>query len=288
MARRPSRSVPLPGDPLTVRTADGVTLRGVALLPSGGAAAGPSFVVAHGMTHATGKPGTAAVITRLGRHGAVFATDLRGHGRSDGRSSVGDKETLDIDAVVATARERRPDRPVVVVGFSMGGGAAIRQAAAGDPLPDATVAVSAPSRWYVRDTAAMRRVNWLLEHPLGSLVGRAVGIRIEGTWQQVPPHPLQAAGRVRVPLLLIHGTADRYFAASHAVDLHRAAGGRSELWIEPGMGHAENGSSPDLVDRIARWAVAAVAAVSSEGVPDDAGSTGAAGAGGAVEHARRG
>ena len=32
---------------------------------------------------------------------------------------------------------------------------------------DAVVAVSAPARWYSRETAAMRRVHWALEQPHG-------------------------------------------------------------------------------------------------------------------------
>ena len=51
----------------------------------------------------------------------------------------------------------------MTVGFSMGGGAALRQAALGRHRPDAVVSVSAVSRWYVRDTRPMRRVHWLLE-----------------------------------------------------------------------------------------------------------------------------
>ena len=89
---------------VTVRTTDGVILRGVHLSGGADAPAGPTFVVAHGMTNATGRVSTRAVLDRLSTHGPVVAFDFRGHGRSGGRSSVGRDEILDVDAAVSFAR----------------------------------------------------------------------------------------------------------------------------------------------------------------------------------------
>jgi uncharacterized protein len=55
------------------------------------------------------------------------------------------------------------------------------------------------------------------------------------------------------PLLIVHGEEDHYFGPAHAVALHRAAGGAAELWLEPGVRHAESAMTPALVDRIAIW-----------------------------------
>src|SRR5699024_5018563 len=112
---------------------------------------GPAFVIGHGFTHDTAAPATRRVIAGFGRYGPVVALDFRGHGRSAGRSSVGRDETLDLDAAVRLARPLTTG-PVAVVGFSMGGAVALRQAAIGADPPDAVVAVSAPSRWYLRRT----------------------------------------------------------------------------------------------------------------------------------------
>jgi hypothetical protein len=38
--------------------------------------------------------------------------------------------------------------------------------------------------------------------------------------------------------------------------LASAAGDHGELWLEPGMGHAEHAAAGTLLDRIARWTVA--------------------------------
>lgn len=242
-------------EPVHTTTSDGVQLTGIRL-------AGPTgrtFVIGHGMSHSTAERSTRQVIDRLAGHGTVIALDFRGHGGSGGRSSVGGDEIHDLDAAVALARSLS-DAPVVAVGFSMGGSVVLRQAALGVHRPDAVIAVSAPSRWYIRESSPMRRVHWLLEHPLGPLVGRWAGIRLGKPWDEVPPSPLETIGGIEAPLLLVHGTADPYLAPSHAIDLQRACAGRAELWLEPGMGHAESGTSAELIDRIAGWAIDVIGA----------------------------
>lgn len=102
----------------------------------------------------------------------------------------------------------------------------------------------------------MRRLHWMLESPLGPRVGRALGVRLGEPWQDLPISPVEAVARVTGPVLLIHGTADRYFSAEHAVTLQRASAG-AELWIEPGMGHGETATTSELVHRIAQWSATA-------------------------------
>ena len=51
----------------------------------------------------------------------------------------------------------------------------------------------------------------------------------------------------------MHGDQDLYFPPEHARQLYMAAREPKELWLLPGMGHAEAASSQELVDRIARW-----------------------------------
>ena len=195
------------------------------------------------------------------------AVDFRGHGRSAGRSSVGRDETLDLDAAVAWARARGYG-PVAVVGFSMGGAVSLRHAALGASRPDAVVSVSAPARWYVRESSAMRRVHWLLESPLGPPVGRLFGIRLGEPWDELPTSPIETIGQVAVPILLVHGTADRYFGPAHAIALGRAARTAAEVWVVPGMGHGETGTTAETTHRIARWAEAATAGEGS-GTPGE-------------------
>ncbi|MGM1062572.1 alpha/beta hydrolase family protein [Saccharothrix sp. Mg75] len=212
-----------------------------------------AFVVGHGFTNHVRKPFVSRVLRRLAGHGGVVALDFRGHGRSGGASTVGGDEVHDLAAGVSLARELGYRR-VVTVGFSMGASIALRHAGLHEDRPDAVAAVSAPSRWWVRETPAMRRVHWLLEQPHGRLAARALGVRLGAPWTTPPESPLEVVHRIApTPLLIVHGEQDHYFGPAHAVALHRAAGGDAELWLEPGVRHAESAMTPALVDRIATW-----------------------------------
>lgn len=237
--------------PLTLTTYDGVRID-AGHLPG---AANLCLVLAHGFTCNWRQPMLRRIGEGLNRHGGVLAFDFRGHGRSGGRSTVGDLEVLDLDAAVDAARALGYER-LAVVGFSMGGAVAIRHAALHGGI-DAVVSVSSPGRWYYRGTIPMRRVHWAIERRVGRLAVRLTrGTRISPRgWDPVPEAPHQVVGRISpVPLLLVHGDADTFFPIDHAEQLYGAARDPRELWIEPGFGHAEVATTPDLIDRIATWA----------------------------------
>ncbi len=241
---------------LRLRTADGVPI--VASYLSDEAAADLVFVVGHGFTGGRNHPRTRRIISRLARHGAVLALDFRGHGDSGGRSSVGNTEILDLQAAVAYAREQG-HRYVVTVGFSMGGSVAVRHAAEFGGV-DAVVSVSGPARWFEYRTPAMRRVHWVCDTNLGRLAAQLVThTRLGAPWDPIPESPVEAAGRLAVPLLVVHGDADHYFPVDHAELLATAAGALATLWVIPDLGHAEGAVTPGLLDAIATWCAAAVA-----------------------------
>jgi hypothetical protein len=121
---------------------------------------------------------------------------------------------------------------------------------------DAVVSVSGPGRWYYRGTEPMRRVHFAVEHRLGRLITKwwlKTRISPEG-WKLVPVPPAEAAAEISpVPLLIVHGDKDHYFPPEHARQLYTAAREPRELWLIPGMGHAEGACTEDLVDRIGQW-----------------------------------
>ena len=72
--------------------------------------------------------------------------DFRGHGRSGGLSTMGDREIQDLNVAVAYARELGYQR-IAAVGFSMGASVVLRHAsrsAASTPLCRS----AAPGRWH--------------------------------------------------------------------------------------------------------------------------------------------
>ncbi|QNE75922.1 alpha/beta fold hydrolase [Streptomyces finlayi] len=283
----------------TLRTDDGTRIEAVfepctagAYPLSDGAGAGTAIVVAHGFTGAADRPAVRRAARVFAQRAAVITFSFRGHGRSGGVSTVGDREVQDLAAAVAWARSLGHER-VVTVGFSMGGSVVLRHAALYTaqsapartaPLPvgpdpalggiaarkgrteartaahtDAVVSVSAPARWYYRGTAPMRRLHWVVTRPAGRLVGRYGFVtRIDrGDWDPVPLSPVAAVPLIApAPLLIVHGDQDAYFPLDHPRMLAEAAGSGAELWIERGMGHAENAADDDVLTRIAAWTAA--------------------------------
>jgi pimeloyl-ACP methyl ester carboxylesterase len=253
-----------------------------------------AIVVAHGFTGSLHRPAVLRAARTFAQHAPVVTFSFRGHGRSCGRSTVGDREVLDLAAAVRWARSLGHAR-VVTAGFSMGGSVVLRHAALYGPNApgpehpedafqphgptsssgrqqswhgertgahtDAVAAISAPARWYYRGTAPMRRLHWVVSGRAGRLVGR-FGLRTRihpKNWDPVPLSPVEAVPLIPpAPLLIVHGDRDPYFPLDHPYSLAEAAPeGTAELWIEAGLGHAENAAEPALLHRIAHWLVSA-------------------------------
>ena len=235
---------------LTLVTSDGVPID-AAHLPGDPDLA---VVLAHGFTLSWQRPAIWRVATRLNKVGGVVIFDFRGHGRSGGLSTLGDREIKDLDVAVAYARELGYRR-IVTVGFSMGASIAVRHAGLIGGV-DAVVSVSGPGWWYYRGTKPMRRVHWAVERRMGRLVTRTwLNTRVSPVrWDPDPLPPAEAAARIApVPLLVVHGDQDVYFPPDHAQQLYDAAREPKELWIVPGFGHAETGMNAALLDRIGQW-----------------------------------
>ena len=243
-------SLPVP-QACTLITDDGVPID-VAHLPGDEDLA---IIVAHGFTLSWQRPAVWRVISRMNRFGGVLSFDFRGHGRSGGASTLGDREIKDLAVVVAYARELGYAR-VALVGFSMGASVVLRFAGLIGGA-DAVVSVSGPGWWYYRGTKPMRRVHFAVERRLGRLVTRKLlNTRIQaGRWDPVPVPPAEAAARISpVPLLIVHGDQDGYFPVEHAQQIYAAAREPRELWVIQGFGHAEAATGAALLDRIGRWA----------------------------------
>src|SRR5438309_4748962 len=173
-----------------------------------------AIVLAHGFTLSWQHGAVWKVARRLNRSAGVIAFDFRGHGRSGGLSTLGDRETKDLAVAVAYARELGYRR-IVAVGFSMGASIVVRYAGLVGGI-DAAVSVSGPGRWYYRGTYPMRRVHWAVERRLGRMITRLwLNTRISpGRWNPVPMPPAEAAARIApIPLLVVHGDHDLYFPA---------------------------------------------------------------------------
>jgi pimeloyl-ACP methyl ester carboxylesterase len=219
------------------------------------------IVMAHGFTQSWQRPMVWRIAQRFNLAAGVVTFDFRGHGRSGGLSTLGDKEINDLDVAVHYARELGYDK-VATVGFSMGGSVVLRQAALLGGV-DAVVSVSGPGHWFYRGTVPMRRVHFAAEKRIGrAFAKRFLQTRIaSGGWDPEPLPPAEAAARISpVPVLIVHGDKDVYFPPEHARQLYVGAREPKELWLLPGFGHGERGTDDNLADRIAAWVAAAVTA----------------------------
>lgn len=257
-----------PVSEFTLTAPDGVPLLGE-LLPASHSS-DPlelAFFVAHGFTGSHEKPHVRQISEWLTDFGAVLSVTFRGHGRSGGEATFGLVEIEDMNVAIRYLRELGY-RKVATVGWSMGSGNAILHAAAvsaGPAAVDAVVSVSGASRWYLRDTKAMRRVQFVINKRIGRLIARrALQTRIakEG-WGELgpdnqrvlaPPHPVDAVAEIKNrPILFVHGDQDSYFGIEHARALFDAAPEPKELLLIDGFGHAESAATESIVNQIGAW-----------------------------------
>lgn len=180
--------------------------------------------------------------TALWRAGLdVFLFDFRGRGRSAAAPiSMGYWETADLEAALDWVAGRVPGAAIGLLGYSMGGVVAILGGA--DPRVRAIVADSVfTTQRAVLEHAARRDMRRFL----GRWVpGRAFVPAIEWWHRRSGKPGFDAIAPIDrlpdlagTPLLLIHGTRDRWIPVEQARRLAAAAPDPSEAWLVEGAIH---------------------------------------------------
>jgi hypothetical protein len=220
-----------------ITTADGLRLHGW-WLPAKGATLG---TVLHLHGNAANVSNHLPLVAWLPGAGFnVLMLDYRGFGRSQGRPTLAG--VVD-DAAAALAYLRsRPDvdaRRIVVIGQSLGGATALRLLARdGDGVRLAVIeAAFASYRGIARDAALQSLVLApLLPLALPMLPGAA-------------DDPVAALAAVRVPLLIVHGTADEVIPFSHGERLAAVAPQAQFIRVD-GARHMESLTRADVQRRV--------------------------------------
>lgn len=245
-----------PHETVHLRTRDGVALEGTYLpgpADTGAAGGVGGVVLAHGFAGHRHKPAYALLAEVLSERMAVLAIDLRGHGGSRGRSTLGDREALDVRAAASWLR-CQGHTWVAAIGVSMGGTAVLRAAGAGqNGLVDAVCAISAPAEFIRVGSAPVEALVRTMTSTTWRLLAEAAcRVRIARGWGH-PTAAVELVGAIApVPLLIVHGEDDHFFGPDHAERLHAAACEPKCLWREPqGFGHAEDGLSLAFDRRLA-------------------------------------
>jgi alpha-beta hydrolase superfamily lysophospholipase len=235
----------------TFVTVDGVRLTGRRWEPLARPRA--AVVIVHGFSASSQCPNVEGLATALHDDGFdVLTYDARGHGTSEGESTLGDHEQHDVAAAVAAARASATD--VVLVGASMGAIAALRYAVT-DPHLAGVVTVSCPSHWRLPRNVRGLLAAGMTRTPVGRrLMARLCRVRIASRWTN-PVAPAELVPQVEAPLAIVHGTEDRFIPVRDAVELHDAARHPSRLDVVPGLGHAFEPASIAAVQRGVNWAL---------------------------------
>ncbi|QOI99381.1 MAG: alpha/beta hydrolase [Phycisphaeraceae bacterium] len=206
---------------------------------------GPVVVISHGW-------GDSKVVALLrlpaaARHASrVVLWDMPGHGTSGGRSALG---TAEPDDLLALLDQLAADRPIILMGWSLGAGVSIAAAAKAAARPNspspriAGVIAEAPYR-----TARGVATNVLLARNLPTrwnapvvFVGLGICLGVGPAWRGFDRALLAAS--LPCPLLVIHGDADtvcdlddgrRIAAAAPNARLVMIEGaGHNDLWTDP-------------------------------------------------------
>lgn len=210
----------LPFEPISF-SSNGVPLRGWLIPPASGRVPAPTVIVAHGWSgNAADMLPAARVLRATGLAAALF--DARGHGASgkDGPITIL-KFAEDIRACLdhlGTRPDLDPAR-IGVLGHSLGGSGAIL-AASVDPRIRAVASCSAFADPRTITADFLRRFHIPL-WPFLPLVCRFIERWLGTGMGDVAPK--NAIGRIRAPLLLLHGARDRFIPPEHMEVLYGAA-----------------------------------------------------------------
>lgn len=175
-------------------------------------------------------------LVESGYHVSLF--DFRNSGESEGSlTTVGYHEKYDLLSIVHFAKERYPELPVAVIGFSMGASTAL-VAAAEEPLIEAIVADSPFAD--LREYLEVNLPYWsnLPNFPFTFIIMHTLPVIMGIDVDQVSPR--ESVKQITAPLLLIHGDGDRAIPYDNSQEIYtNAVSDTVELWIPEGSGHVK-------------------------------------------------
>jgi|GEM_PF-573579 len=183
-----------PPQPITVQTADALTLEGAYWPPDEGV--DQVVVVFHGNSYNHLVSAYRAEPMRIGGRGVLIAS-YRGYGDNPGKPSE-DGLYRDAEAWIAKARALEPDARIYLFGFSLGGAVALQMAARDDFSGVATM-------------GAFTRLR--------DMVPRVARAFVNEKYDNLATVPLVAE-----PLLLLHGTKDDVADPAFAARLEGVGG----------------------------------------------------------------
>jgi len=234
-----------PNEQLRLASSDGTRLSAARL--EGPPSAPATVVLVHGFVNSSRTPAIHDFARRLARGVHVIVPDLRGHGGSGGRCSMGVEEPEDVAAAVAAAA---PGLPVVTVGTSLGGASVLLHAGRFAGVAG-TVAISAPAWWGSFEREGSDRVRRFIGSPVGrTVLGVLLRTRVVSSCEGVPDSSEVVGSISPAFTVVVHDPDDGYFGPEHAERLYHWARQPKDLWWYPGAGHGTDLLTPELAERL--------------------------------------
>ncbi len=218
-------------------TRDGLTLRGWLFAPE--TVPKGLIVYLHGKDE-NRRFGAAIAERYVPRGYEILTFDLRAHGASGGLfTTYGALEVGDL----SQALDSIPVRPVILIGESLGAAIALQTAASDERVRGVVVVASfAALEPRIREQAGRLEVE-----PSFEWIGRHAGFRVQDI------SPRRAAERIRVPVLLIHGTRDTVTPFHHSQEIFDALAGEKRLLRVEGAGHQGVLNEPGVWATVDEW-----------------------------------
>ena len=242
-----------------------------------------TFAVVHGLGEHSGRYERFAA--GMARHGmATYAVDLRGHGKSEGQRGHVDSWSQWIDDAAAFVAHVESEAPgeVVPLGHSFGGAVMLSTVRAGKLVNAKRFVVSSPalrlkvtvpawksslagvaSRLAPRlamdnevNPAAVSRIPEVVEaYRTDPLVHSKISSRLYAEWSRAAAENLERAGDIRIPFLILAGSADPLVDPAGSAELHRRSPAMSELRILDGRYHEpfNDLGSDEVFGLLANW-----------------------------------
>jgi len=224
----------IPYQEVCIKSHDGLTLYGRYYHVRDGA---PLEILFHGYRSHPYRDcsGGHALSRKMGFNALVV--DQRAHGKSEGSTiCFGIKERYDALAWIEYANQHLCDHaPIILSGLSMG--AATVLMAAGLPLPENVCCVVADSP-FSAPSSIIEKVCSDKHYPVALCRPFIyLGARIFGNLKLQETTAMESVKNANIPILIIHGEADRYVPCEMSLDIAARCASRVELVTFPGAGH---------------------------------------------------
>lgn len=226
-------------EPVEIRSDDGLRLFG-RLYAGEGEFCGqqrPLAIFLHGYRSPAQRDGCGGFEMMRDMGFDLLMVDQRGHGRSGGETiTLGIKEQYDCLNWIRYCTERfGPEKPVVLIGVSMGASTALL--AASHTLPACVKGVIADCG-YSSVKRILKQEIGKIGLPMGvgwQLV--KLGAKVFGRFNPENGEVAEALKHCEVPVLLIHGQEDRFVPCEMSMENFEAIPGKKGLLTIPGAGH---------------------------------------------------